>query len=133
MLSFEQRREAIRAALKAKFTSLSDDYWWIVATFDDYVIVEKGDEHFRVSYTVDDNHDITIGDETKVEIAYTPVSECQGRSKSRPRWRRKTRPPSRWGGVARGRFNMPERMQDAGLSCCGRDDSSRRSATKMWT
>ena len=25
--------------------------------------------------------------------------DCQGRSKSRPRWRRKTRPPSRWGGV----------------------------------
>ena len=25
---------------------------------------------------------------------------CQGRSKSRPRWRRKTRPPGRWGGVS---------------------------------
>jgi hypothetical protein len=75
MLSFEQRRQAIQIALRAKFTSLADDYWWIVATFDDYVIVEKGDEHFRVSYTVGDDDDIEIGDESKVEITYTPVSE----------------------------------------------------------
>ena len=32
--------------------------------------------------------------------AITHHCPCQGRSKSRPRWRRKTRPPGRWGGVS---------------------------------
>ena len=53
---------------------------------------------------------------------------CQGRSKSRPRWRRKSRPPSRWGGVAEGGLRTPGRLRGAGPSCCGQDDSSRRSA-----
>ena len=54
--------------------------------------------------------------------------DCQGRSKSRPRWRRKSRPPSRWGGVAEGGLRTPGRLRGAGPSCCGQDDSSRRSA-----
>ncbi len=56
------------------------------------------------------------------------VGQCQGRSKSRPRWRRKSRPPSRWGGVAEGGLRTPGRLRGAGPSCCGQDDSSRRSA-----
>ena len=62
--------------------------------------------------------------------ADTAISEagCQGRSKSRPRWRRKSRPPSRWGGVAEGGLRTPGRLRGAGPSCCGQDDSSRRSA-----
>ena len=56
------------------------------------------------------------------------VAACQGRSKSRPRWRRKSRPPSRWGGVAEGGLRTPGRLRGAGPSCCGQDDSSRRSA-----
>ena len=55
-------------------------------------------------------------------------ARCQGRSKSRPRWRRKSRPPSRWGGVAEGGLRTPGRLRGAGPSCCGQDDSSRRSA-----
>ena len=35
-----------------------------------------------------------------LEVAEWFDSRCQGRSKSRPRWRRKTRPPGRWGGVS---------------------------------
>ena len=40
---------------------------------------------------------------------------CQGRSKSRPRWRRKTRPPGRWGGVSESGC-AGGRSQDAGAA-----------------
>ena len=62
--------------------------------------------------------------------ALVGLLECQGRSKIRPPWRRKTRPSGR--GVAwlkaavRRRVRMPERPRAGGLSCCVRGDSSRR-------
>ena len=73
VLSFEDKREAINRVIGAKFGDLYN--WWIVATFDESVIVSKGDDHFRILYTFNEDDDVTLGTETKVEITYTPVTE----------------------------------------------------------
>lgn len=76
-LSLEQKRDKVMAAIRAKFKSgLYETSCWPRATFDDAVIIEKGDELWRVPFTIDAAGVVTLGTETKVEITYTPIGEA---------------------------------------------------------
>ena len=47
-------------------SSSEDSSAWVFATFPDYVIVEKGNEYFKVPYS-DDGQNVNLGNSTKVE------------------------------------------------------------------
>lgn len=47
---------------------------WVMATYDDRVIVRKGGELYQLPYTIDDAGDITLGTPQEVIVAYQPVS-----------------------------------------------------------
>lgn len=74
-LSDEQKRDAIRKAIEAKFSGLAHAYWYVVATFDDHVVVCKDDKHYRVGYTIGDDGTASVTDEEQVRITYTPIAE----------------------------------------------------------
>ena len=67
------------------------------------------------SLTRADWRQLVAGQAVVPGILGAAVYLCQGRSKSRPRWRRKTRPPGRWGGVSESGC-AGGRSQDAGAA-----------------
>jgi hypothetical protein len=75
--SFEELRERIMAAIKAKFAGFNDDWdGYICATYPDKVIVYNWDssKYFEIPYTVE-NEVITIGDLIPVDKIeqYVPI------------------------------------------------------------
>jgi hypothetical protein len=67
--SFEERRENISEAVRALY---ADARWtYIIATFDDHVVVEVetaiGVDRYEITYTID-GEDVTLGDATPVDV-----------------------------------------------------------------
>lgn len=80
--SWEERRDAIGSAVRAAFADVEDVWAYIVATFDDHVIVSVSDErggqyrraHFSVPYSIDEQLDVELGEATPVELQTVVVA-----------------------------------------------------------
>lgn len=74
--SLNERMDAVRRAVTAKFNLGPVDYCYCEVVFDSYVIVSKGNKLWRVDYTVDADGTVVLDDATtQVRVSYTPVSE----------------------------------------------------------
>lgn len=86
--SLTERIYAVENAVRNAWNDPPSPYAYTHAVFDDYVIVRKGEETWRVPYTVDKDGDVSLGTATKVKMAYVAASEfeacsvCQGKDKS---------------------------------------------------
>ncbi len=78
MLSLEQLRDAIRAALEAKLGPAYGDgveHWCISATFADAVIIEQAGKLSRLAVAVDLFDAVKLGEPEPVEMAYHKLGE----------------------------------------------------------
>jgi hypothetical protein len=74
--SLNERMDAVRRAVSAKFNSGPGDYCYTEVVFDTYVIVSKGNKLWRLDYTVGaDGTVVLAADTTQVRVTYTPVNE----------------------------------------------------------
>ncbi len=74
--SLNERMDAVRRAVGAKFNGGPGDYCYTEVVFDSYVIVSKGNKLWRVDYTVGaDGTVVLAADSVQVRITYTAVSE----------------------------------------------------------
>lgn len=81
MKSFEDLREAVRAALRRLLGDAFDSPGWgLRATFGDFCIVERDSKLFRYPLTFDLFGTATLGEPEPVEITYTPIKEGAGAS-----------------------------------------------------
>ena len=71
--SHEQLRDALQAAIDERFGGL-DGYAWIAATYDDRVIVQKGEAYYAIPYTVGADGTITFDESYEVEQTWTARS-----------------------------------------------------------
>lgn len=75
--------DAVHRAITAKYAPApglmpADEcqpYPYVKEVFEDYAIVCKGEELFRIAYTIADDGTVTLEDPISVEVAYQPVSE----------------------------------------------------------
>jgi hypothetical protein len=78
-ISMEELRRRLDDAVQQKFgKDTSSDYWryYVVETFDDYVIARGAEEKlFQIPFTLDADDNVTLGDAQEVETAYVPVSQ----------------------------------------------------------
>lgn len=85
-LSDEEKRSAIQQAVSASMNSTQKNTAWsypyITATFDDYVIVRDDDDegYLKISYTIDDEKNVTLGDSTPVEQVWSEKSAAADQS-----------------------------------------------------
>ncbi len=77
-LSFEQIREMIRHALRARLGLSGNEIGgpWVTDVYDDYFIYENNDKYFQASYAIEQGN-VTFGDPTEVErkIVFEPVKQ----------------------------------------------------------
>lgn len=76
-MSQEDAQRAIMDALRAKYADPLDEYSytpWLVATYNDHVVVTKDGKYFSVPYAFEDDA-VKLGDPVEVEIAYQPKSD----------------------------------------------------------
>jgi hypothetical protein len=71
--SHEQIRDELQTLIDDQYGGL-DGYAWIDATYDDRVIVQKGDTYYSVPYTRAADGTITLGTPTEVEQTWTPAT-----------------------------------------------------------
>lgn len=77
--SYEERSRYLHRALADKFGgSLMPTDWFLEATFEDHVIVVRGEKRFSMPYTVNRAGEITFGEEAEVAIVYEPLTEGAG-------------------------------------------------------
>lgn len=86
-MSQEETQGRLWDALRSKYADPLDEYGsgmpWLKATYDDHVIVEKGGECFSITYSVDGDGNVTLGEPVAVEIVYQPKAEAAAQM-SRP-------------------------------------------------
>jgi hypothetical protein len=71
--SHEQVRQELQDAIDMQFAGGIDGYApWIIETFDDHVIVQKGAEYWSIPYTRADDGTVTFGAPTPVEQDWVP-------------------------------------------------------------
>lgn len=78
--SHNEQRELVSQALRDKFRTGDEDYGpWIRDMYDDRVIFEHQGDTFQVTYSIDDDENVTLGEKVEVEIRYvakvTPAQE----------------------------------------------------------
>jgi hypothetical protein len=73
-LSFEQIRDKVNQALRPK----TDDGPWIYVmdTYPSYVITNEGDKYFKVSYSINVDGTVAIGEKTEVVRTYSEVAKA---------------------------------------------------------
>jgi hypothetical protein len=73
-LSFEQIRDKVNQALLPK----TDDGPWIYVmdTYPSYVITNEGDKYFKVSYSINVDGTVAIGEKTEVVRTYSEVAKA---------------------------------------------------------
>lgn len=75
-LSLNDRMNAVRQAVSAKYNQAPGDYSYCEVVFDDYVILSKGGKLWRVGLTFAADGTVTLtGEPVQVRVTYTPVSE----------------------------------------------------------
>jgi hypothetical protein len=90
-LSDEEKKDAIQSAVTDadKIEDIMDGIdpgWsgpWIVATYPDYVIArdDDGDGYIKISYTIDEDGEVTLGDSVDVEQTWTEKSDLSAQMK----------------------------------------------------
>lgn len=71
--SLEERQRALQAAVDEAFPSGGEYGWaWIVASFDDHVIISRGETYWQVPYTVAADGTIALGQAFEVEQTWSP-------------------------------------------------------------
>lgn len=71
--SLEQRQRLLQAAIDEAFPSGGEYGWpWIVASFDDHVVINRGESYWDVPYGVATDGAITLGQASEVEQTWTP-------------------------------------------------------------
>ncbi len=82
-LSFDQVRELIRHALRARMGLSGNDIGgpWVTDVYDDYFIYENNDKYFQASYSIE-NGAAVLGDPMEVErkTVYEPVKQAEART-----------------------------------------------------
>lgn len=80
LLSFEEIRSSLSAAISNRVnTPFNCQYFWIIATFPTYCIIEgdfdrDGDnDKYRVDYAMNENDEIAIGNIEEVTVEYIPI------------------------------------------------------------
>lgn len=79
-LSFDQKRELVSRALRARYRALGNTYDWpyICAMYDAVVIYDSGggfNKYLRESYTIEASGSVTLGeDAVEVVVTYEPLS-----------------------------------------------------------
>lgn len=74
--SLNERMDAVRRAVAAKFNTGPGDYCYTEVVFDTYVILSKANKLWRVDYTVGADGTVVLAtDTTQVRVTYTAVNE----------------------------------------------------------
>lgn len=78
--SYDGRRCAVQAALWRAVAASGGmmgegPYPWIRDLYDDVVVFQLGDDLFRADYTIDADDMVTLGEPSKVEVSYVPVTD----------------------------------------------------------
>lgn len=81
-ISMDQKRSAIGDAIRAEYGGpMGSDicepkgYLWVRDTFDDYAIVECGGKLYKITWSMDDKGNVTLGKPAQVNIEYVEASE----------------------------------------------------------
>ena len=77
-MSLNQIQEALWKAIGEPIEQVQSDRAWIVDVFDSYVIVEKGDDCYEVSYSFEGDEasiDWTTAKKVVRKVTYEPVAE----------------------------------------------------------
>ncbi|HEV8655641.1 MAG TPA: phage protease [Candidatus Limnocylindria bacterium] len=72
-VSHEAVRDSLQEAIDNRYGGM-DGYAWIVNTFDDHVVVQKGDSYYSVPYTRAEDGTIGLGEPTEVVQTWIPAS-----------------------------------------------------------
>ncbi|MGE3404856.1 MAG: Mu-like prophage major head subunit gpT family protein [Vicinamibacterales bacterium] len=79
-LSLDSRMDAVRRAVREKYAKSTPgcdyDGPWVEVTFDDYVIVRKGDDRWRLDYSIGKDDKATLGEPTPVRLRYEAAKEA---------------------------------------------------------
>lgn len=77
-MSQEDMQRKVFQALHEKYADPLDEYGgnmpWLIATYDDRVIVCKSGNYYQVAYSFDADGNAVLGDPVEVEIVYQPVA-----------------------------------------------------------
>ncbi len=80
-MSYEDLRNKLSDALSAKYQqqmqSIGNSGPWIVATFPDKIICQKGEDYYEIPFTIE-NDEVVFGDPTPVEMNWTPKADNNG-------------------------------------------------------
>lgn|GEM_PF-4682968 len=78
-MSQEDMQRQVMDALYAKYADPLDEYGgampWLVATYDDRVIVTKNGNYYEIAYSFDADGNVVLGDPVEVEITYQPSTD----------------------------------------------------------
>lgn len=82
-VSHEAVRDSLQEAIDNRWGGM-DGYAWIAdhGTFDDHVVVQKGDTYYSVPYTRADDGTIALGEPTEVEQSWTPATTSASHKKA---------------------------------------------------
>jgi hypothetical protein len=69
--SLNDRMDAVGCAAREKFKGPDGCYVWVPAVFDTYAIIAKGEDLWRVSYTLDANGECVFGDDAMEVVRKT--------------------------------------------------------------
>lgn len=75
-MSFEERRELVAAAVRAKWGGLDGYGPYITEMYDADVIISRDASYWRVPYSIDDNDNVALGDAVEVEQTWTPKTSA---------------------------------------------------------
>ena len=78
--SLDDQMTFVRNAIESKYNpngsgkTPSDNYTWVERVYEDYAILRRLDGFYKVSYSIDDDMDVIVGDDLiEVEANWTPV------------------------------------------------------------
>lgn len=75
--SYEDRKAELQEAISEKFGGPDGYDAWLVATFDDYCVIQWGGDYWMVPYTDNDAADVlTLGDPVEVEQTWVAKNEA---------------------------------------------------------
>jgi hypothetical protein len=110
-ISLEDKKNALQEAVDNRFGGL-DGYAWICATFNDRVIVQKGDTYYAIPYLMATDGSVTFDDATEVEQTWTAKATAPAPSGDLPA---NVPPPEGSGDTTTAQLNRKEKDDMADL------------------